>query len=480
MDDFPVIVTNPDIQSISSFLANNRPDRPLREITFLIDHAFFELNPRGYHIQQIFWHCLNAFLIFSIAFRMSGTKAVAWITALLFLVHPVQVEVVAQVSHRKESLALAFSLLSLLAYMRSFEVRRHKILWIAAAIALTLTANLAKETAMVLPFIFLAYEATFIPGKERILLKYPALVLLVLIISAVVCALWLQSIGGIETIRAKMHLSLIVHAGHLTQSELQTWYPMIFKSWIFMVLKLLFPHDLAIEYVYPMPDSWWNPWVISAIFVVLLYVLSLYFAYRRYPIAFFALVWFAAFYIPASNLLPLSYFAADRYLYIPSFGFFLLLGLFFNYLFSKFRIASLTSFLLIIAILSVLTWKQNQIWQSTLTLYSNAVRVSPASAFALSNLGWEYYHRYDIKRSLSLLKKATEVNPYLPMPYYNLASIYEFFGDKEKALYYYFKSLSFSHYMPGFFEPTAQSIRKKLREQYGIMPDQVNANIFTE
>jgi hypothetical protein len=55
MDDFPVIVKNHDVQSFHAFLKNSRPGRPLRELTFLLDHAFFGLNPMGYHIQQIFW-----------------------------------------------------------------------------------------------------------------------------------------------------------------------------------------------------------------------------------------------------------------------------------------------------------------------------------------------------------------------------------------------------------------------------------------
>ncbi len=67
-----------------------------------------------------------------------------------------------------------------------------------------------------------------------------------------------------------------------------------------------------------------------------------------------------------------------------------------------------------------------------------------------------------------LLQKSTKVNPYLPMPLYSLASIYERIGDRERAIYYYSKSLSVSHYMPGFFDPIATSIKEKLREKYGV------------
>ena len=61
-DDFPVIVENPDVRSWAEFLRNSYPGRPLRELTYLFDHALFGLNPAGWHLQQIFWHALNACL----------------------------------------------------------------------------------------------------------------------------------------------------------------------------------------------------------------------------------------------------------------------------------------------------------------------------------------------------------------------------------------------------------------------------------
>jgi hypothetical protein len=468
MDDFPVIVNNPNIQSLNAFWVNTFPARPLREITFMLDHAFFGLDPAGYHIQQILWHSLNAFLIFVLVRRLTGDKIVSWISSLFFLIHPIQVEVVANVSHRKESLLLAFSLCSVLAYVKSFDVNRNRAFWVAGSFGLAVIAYLAKETAVVLPLIFLVYELTFIDRKERLLLRYPLIALLVLAAGIMAALVWLGYIGGLENVKRKVHLSLIVHANHFTHSEFSTWYPMLLKSWIFMLLKMIFPLDLAVEYVYPVPESWLDPWVLSAILIIMLYILSLYHSFRRRPVIFFSLFWLSAFFLPASNLLPLSYLAADRYLYAPSVGFFILTGLFLNSSFSRFRLATVIALLMLIFTIAALTWKQNKVWNSTFTLYANAVRVSPRAAFALNNLGWEYYMRNDLRQSIYLLQKSTKVNPYLPMPLYNLASIYERIGDRERAIYYYSKSLRVSHYMPGFFDPIAKSVKEKLREKYGV------------
>ena len=113
-DDFPVIVDNPDVLSFANFFKDQFPGRPLREFTFVIDHALFGMAPAGWHIQHIFWHAFCAWLLWLLAVRLDFGRTVAWITSLFFLVHPLQVETVANLSHRKESLALVFSLLALL------------------------------------------------------------------------------------------------------------------------------------------------------------------------------------------------------------------------------------------------------------------------------------------------------------------------------------------------------------------------------
>ncbi|MCP4599725.1 MAG: hypothetical protein GY847_04165 [Proteobacteria bacterium] len=117
MDDLTVIVNNPDVRSLAAFWENYRPGRPLRELTYLIDYQFFGLEPFGYHFQQVLWHGLNAFLVYLLAMRFRLPWVVSVFASLIFLTHPVQVEVLANISHRKDSLSLAFCLLSFHAYL---------------------------------------------------------------------------------------------------------------------------------------------------------------------------------------------------------------------------------------------------------------------------------------------------------------------------------------------------------------------------
>ena len=118
-DDFKLIVNNPDIRSMDQLINDSQPGRIGRDISLLLDYQMFGLNPAGFHVQNILWHGINAILIMLLAGRLGGSRFVALSSAVLFMIHPVQVEVVANLSHRKDSIALAFILLSMLSEARS-------------------------------------------------------------------------------------------------------------------------------------------------------------------------------------------------------------------------------------------------------------------------------------------------------------------------------------------------------------------------
>ena len=196
-DDYPVIVENPDILSLSNFFADSYAGRPLREVTFLLDHALFGMQPMGWHIQHIFWHGLCAWLVWLLAMRLDFGRTVAWLAALLFLVHPLQVEAVANISHRKESLALAFSLMALLAYLRGCgEEGRQRLSWLAAAFGLAGIAYLGKQTAVVLVPMFLVCEWAALPRERWVLLRWWKLLLAGVVLAGVAFAGWMLVGGG--------------------------------------------------------------------------------------------------------------------------------------------------------------------------------------------------------------------------------------------------------------------------------------------
>lgn len=231
-----------------------------------------------------------------------------------------------------------------------------------------------------------------------------------------------------------------------------------------MALRLFYPANLAPDYIYPVPKSWIDPWTVSALVGLALYGTLLILTLRRSPLAFWALVWLGAFWLPTSNLWPLSIFAADRYLYAPSVGFFILLGLLLDRLINH-RVVKIGLIMVLISSFSVLTWQQNALWRSAHTLWSHTVKISPQSSSALNNLGRAYAIDNQYERAIELFLRAAEANPYNANPLFNLGRLYERIGEPQKAIEYYRKFAELD--LPANrFEVFA--LRERLKNKYGV------------
>ncbi|MGH8721731.1 MAG: hypothetical protein ACREU4_07090, partial [Burkholderiales bacterium] len=151
MDDLYIIADNPLVRTPAgiwrAFAEPYWPRafggemyRPLVIASFAIDRLLD--GPTWFHVVNVCWHAGVAVVVAALVRRWSGAEA-ALVAGLLFAVHPVHVEAVANVVGRAEMMAAGFSLLALYA-----AVERHSVGWSAAALLLGL---LSKENAAVTP-----------------------------------------------------------------------------------------------------------------------------------------------------------------------------------------------------------------------------------------------------------------------------------------------------------------------------------------
>ncbi len=127
---------------------------PLTIFSFLLDYSWTGMDPTGYHATNILLHAVNGVLVCMLISQLTGSWGVGWLSAALFLVHPVQIESVVWISSRKGLLSASFMLLALLIRLRPDAQLRHDgwyILCLAAAL-------LSKALAVVLPPIVLFYD----------------------------------------------------------------------------------------------------------------------------------------------------------------------------------------------------------------------------------------------------------------------------------------------------------------------------------
>lgn len=462
-DDFPVIVENPDVRSLSAFMDNAKPGRPLRELTYVLDHALFGLNPAGWHIQQIFWHGLNAFLLYLLALRLGGRRLVAWFAALLFLAHPLQVEVVANLSHRKDSLALAFSLLAVHAWGRALEVERRRLMWGLTAFGMAWVAYQAKQIAVVLPLLFCAWELAFVPPRHRFLCRFRWVVAAGAVTAVAAFGYWFWFDGGMEQFGSRMVTTLQLRANYFAPVTLSVYYQMMLKSWAFMLGKVLWPFDLAVEYTYVVPASWFDPWVLAGLGAFGAYGSALVVSFKRFPALFFCLCLAGALWLATSNIWPLAYFAADRYLYAPMAGMALGAALLCGRLFD--RPAAVVVGVVLLSGLAALSWQQSRVWASPQALWTQALAVSPRSSFALNNMGNLRLMEGDLSGAKDYYLRSVEVNPVNSTGFYNLGTIFETEGNRRRAFNYYRRFLAMKDPL---YKVQADQLRQRLKVRYGL------------
>ncbi|MEI7818089.1 MAG: tetratricopeptide repeat protein [Desulfuromonadales bacterium] len=436
MDDYSVIVNNTDIRSIGNFLVNTFPGRPLREISYLFDYALFGLDPWGYHFQNIFWHALNCWLVYLVAIKLNLSVKVAWLSSLLFLVHPIHVEVVANSSHRKDSLALAFLLMALLSYIKIFEQKStlHRWMWLVCSLILWITAFFAKGNSLVFPIIAMAYEYALVPEDKRLIVRWKQMVPVLCISSLVGLVPWYFYISTLPSFKIAI-IGAFAKTENLAVFSLTAYILMLLKSVVFMFLKLLVPLNLSMEYIYTVPVSFLDFWVLSSLILIPAVCFFTYKWKKTSPTLFFLLTFAVILWLPTANIVwHFSYFAADRYMYAPSAGLCILAVLISEQTFIAVRRYVIFLWLFIFCLCATLSWKQASIWNSEMTLYSNMLKISPRSLEAMVGLSNAYFmvKNYDI--SAQYARQAIERDFTDFRPLITLGSIYDEQGKSDLAI----------------------------------------------
>jgi len=124
---------------------------PLTTTAFWLQWRLWGDNPAGYHLVNILLHALGAILLWRVLSRLAIPGA--WLGALLFAVHPVNVASVAWIAELKNALSLPFYLAAIGSYLRFLETRsvRPYLLALAAAAC----ALLCKGSTVILPVVLL-------------------------------------------------------------------------------------------------------------------------------------------------------------------------------------------------------------------------------------------------------------------------------------------------------------------------------------
>ena len=145
---------------------------PVQILSYMFDYSIWGMRPAGFIFTNILIHTANGILFYYLLTRLSWQRLAACAAALIFLIHPVQVESVVWVSERKNVLSMLFFLLSLIWYIiyREKSGKQQGLLYVSSMIAFIL-ALLTKSVAVVLPLVLIALDFCIAPKRDRKNLK---------------------------------------------------------------------------------------------------------------------------------------------------------------------------------------------------------------------------------------------------------------------------------------------------------------------
>ena len=265
----------------------------------------------GHHLQSVGWHALNAALVMLLAWQLTGAWKdrervlfAGWV-ALVFAIHPLQVESVAWLAGRKTVVAGFFSLLCLCAYLQWAGRSTHRRWW-WLTVAAYVAALLSKPMAVPLPVVLLALD--FFPLRRHAVADWRRLVwekwLLFGLAGAVAIVTFVgqADTGALRTITLTIPERLLVAA----------------RSFVFYVWKTVWPTWLSPFYPLDGDLSLRNPEFQFSVGACLMVAGGLFCARRRWPAVVAAAGAYIALVGPVSGLFQAGGQAvADRFAYLP-------------------------------------------------------------------------------------------------------------------------------------------------------------------
>jgi tetratricopeptide (TPR) repeat protein len=430
--------------------------RPAITYIQFIFYNIFGLQPFFYHFFQLIFHIATAILIYHL-FKRFFKEMISLILALIFLIHPANVEAVSFASAMQE---VAFTLTGIIGLYLFVGSENLSIAKVFSATVLLLTALLMKETAIVFFVLVFCYIVLFKKNKQEVLISYSIFAVILLMAYLLVRFssgnTYVHGQGLFPIMRVSLTTRLINIPSIILYYLSKFFYPMnlaIAQHWVARTIDF---------------RNFWLPLFVDiGFFMVLIggfiYMLS---PRRRGPsssdsiknddfslasrlrgnaYAFFFL-WFLVGLLPHLQIIPLNMTVAERWLYFPMIG---LLGMMGSILSSPPRrresrlLISLA--IVIILLLSVRSFIRTLDWRNGLTLFGHDIKKT--SSFDLqNNFGTELFRagRYD--EAKKYFEISTKLAPYWWVNWNNLGASFEREKDYKKAADYYQKAINNGQY----------------------------------
>lgn len=461
--------------------------RPIVLSSFAIDYQFFGLNSKAGHFMNLFYFAILCLVLFKILQKIFYEYSVlpSLLITLIFIVHPIHVEVVANIKSRDEIFALLFSLISL-SYFIKYN-KEGKFIYLIASLLIFFLAFLSKESAIT--FLVIMPLTVWYMNKWKgsaSLLKSSMVLIVAIFICLGIVNFYISSQLGISKTKDPTVFyenillgNSFLYTGDFTQkvANASTIFALYLKNFFF-------PINLVYYYGYnQIPVASWNQFIVIFSFLIHLIVLvySIFTLKKNKEISYGLFFYLITISFYSHIIKPLADTMADRFLFTPSLGLIILCVFTIAKLlkidfkidwFERIRTNKTTyykwftsksglAFIILLLLLSIKTYSRNKAWKDDLTLsstdmsqlencsrahfyYANLHQTSLKNSFN-SDVEKQMIHHY--KRSYEITDSAFYSYYYLALYYFSNNRFKEGIPVLKQASDNYPKQSVFKYYL---------------------------------
>lgn len=338
----------------------------------------WEVPPGALHTLSLGVHLLNVLLAFGLLRRLFANDWAAAAGALLFGVHPLQVESVAWASELKDLLSGTFSLTALWLYLAAIGGRgregplRHSAgLYPLATLAFAL-AMLSKPNTVALPMAAaaIALQLCGLPWRR----VWPGLLPWVLM-----AAVHVAVTRHVQSVAPELDVALVQRP--LVAGDALAFY----------MGKLVWPVGLSPDYGRTPEVVLAQPWSRVAWLIPLAVIAAVIPLRQRWPWLLTGIAVFCLCLLPSLGLMPFDFqqysTVADHYAYVAMLGAAIALA---GFLSTPRRLLTRGLCGIALALLLAQSWLQAMTWQNNISFWNHTLQVNPRSWLAHNNLGAVY------------------------------------------------------------------------------------------
>jgi len=422
-DDWPQIVNSPILRSWSNLPRAFGSDlwyhmarhqvyyRPLFVAWSMLNYALFGLRPWGWHLSAVLAHAGAVAAIFWLARKLGLEYWTAALAALIFALHPIHIEPVVWISAASDTMVTMFVALAFVAFLNGRDpAHTNTVAWKIASLGLLACALLTKEMAVTF-WVLVGIYAWLHPadGRTSQLQKVvgSGMEATPYLIVTIAYALLRQ--------RALLHAAGQFDPTHGTADMIRTL-PLVVS---FYLKKLLMPVGLTGLYYTPYVTTATLTQIVIPVSTLAGVVVGLWYWNRRErnSTVAFAGLWMLVGLAPALYLRNFGNgdFVRDRYAYLPSVGFAILLAMGCRRLppiqrWSAQAVQASAVVLLCVAYAGA-SLAQQVYWASDLLVWTRGQTLYPGNPYAEVGLSAEYSQRGAHDRAIALAQRAVREHP---------------------------------------------------------------------